>query len=220
MQVCAVHNPTMRLTIRFFALLLGWSALAHAERKHSVSLEVKVVRSGASTERFETANVDRVNAIRSRKTVVFQREKTGVLDLAVAVRNFAKAPDALKIDWLFFAQELGSSTVLPLSEGEKTVLLKPGATEQIKASAERATSIESKRWEIDRVELQNRRVEAPVSHEHAKVGVKIVGWIVRAVDEDEVIAFRASSARFERYATGEARNALLAEAGAKGKAAR
>ena len=199
----------MRRILLALTVLSGGVLAADGEAKHSVSLDAKVVRSGASTDRFENAFIDRMSAIRSRKTIVFQRQKNGVMDLEISVRNFAKTPDVVKVDWLFFAQELGSSSILALSHGAEDLVLKPGGAASVQASAGKAISIESKRWEIDRVEVENKRLEAPVSHERAKIGTKIVGWIARVTADGTVLAYKVSSPRFECYAQGDQRHELI-----------
>ena len=180
-----------------------------AERKHSVNLDVKVVRSGASTERSLTTNVDRASAVRSTKTVVFQRQKSGVLELEIAVRNFAQIPDVVKVDWFFFSQDLKNADLSVLSKGVEDVVLKPGGGAKVCAVASPALSSESKRWQIDRVQTDTARVEAPVSHESEKVGRKIVGWLARVTADGTVLAFKASSPRFAIYATDDKRHQLI-----------
>jgi hypothetical protein len=192
-------------------LLLAFAVLAmslHAaepERKHSVSFEVKVLRSGASTETSQSTNTDRVNPVRSTTTAVFERQKSGQWELEVALRNFAQQPDAVKVDWLFFGQDVGSSVPFAFSDGEKDVVLKPGGGAKVIAVSEKALSTESRRAQVERIATNNERIDLPVTRESAKAGIKIVGWLVRVCSDGKMLTYKASSPRFERYGEDDKR---------------
>jgi hypothetical protein len=199
----------MRHLLLVLAALAGCVVADEPDRKHSLSLDVKVVRSGATSDSSRSAHVDQVDRYRSRKTVVFQRNQSGVLDLAIAVRNFLRTPDSVKVDWLFFAQDVQSSKLLAHSRDEIEILLRPGEERKLTAAAEPAQRTEGKRWEFERVVTPEKRTELPVSHEKANAGRKIVGWLVRVTDGDVILAWKASSPRFEVYRDPDARHNFI-----------
>lgn len=178
-------------------------------RKHSVSFEVKVLRSGASTETSQSTNTDRVNPVRSTTTAVFERQKSGQWELEIAVRNFAQQPDEVKVDWLFFGQDVGASTPFAFSDGEKDVVLKPGGGAKVIAVSEKALSTESRRAQVERITTNNDRIDVPVTKESAKAGIKIVGWLVRVCADGKMLSYKASSPRFERYGDDDRRHDFL-----------
>lgn len=196
-------------------LLLALAALstslqaAEPEPKHSVSFEVKVLRAGATTNTSQTENTDRVNRIRSTTTAVFERKKSGQWEIEVSVRNFAKEPDAVKFDWLFFGQDVEGSDPFAFSNGAKDVVLKPGGGAKFTAVSSLALSTESRRTQVDRIDTGTERVTVPTSREKAKAGTKIVGWLVRASADGKVLGFKASSPRFERFASEDQRHELM-----------
>ena len=182
---------------------------AEPEKKHSVSVDVKVTRSGASTDTSQSTNTDRVNSVRSTTTAVFQRQKSGQWELEIAVQNFARQPDVVKIDWLFFGQDVGESTPFAFSDGEREVVLKPGGGEKIAAVSDKALSTESRRTQVERITTENERIDLPVSRESAKAGVKIVGWLVRACADGKVLSYKVSSPRFEQYRDDDQRHDFM-----------
>ena len=206
------HTEGMR---RFLLLALAmmpsgmFGADAEPEKKHSVSIDVKVARSGASTETSQSTNTDRVNSVRSTTTAVFQRQKSGQWELEIGVRNFAQKPDVVTIEWLLFGQDVGESTPFAFSDGEKEVVLKPGGGAKIAAVSDKALSTESRRTQVERITTENERIDVPVSRESAKVGLKIVGWLVRARADGKVLSYKASSPRFEQYRDDDQRHDLM-----------
>ncbi len=206
------HTESMRRVLLLALAMMSFGAFgadAEPEKKHSVSIDVKVMRSGASTETSQSTNTDRVNSIRSTTTAVFQRQKSGQWELEVAVRNFAKQPDVVKIDWLFFGQDVGESTPFAFSDGEKEVVLKPGGGAKVAAISDKALSTESRRTQLERITTENERIDLPVSRESAKAGLKIVGWLVRACADGKVLSSKASSPRFEQYRDDDQRHDFM-----------
>jgi hypothetical protein len=196
-------------------LILALAALsacpqaAEPEPKHSVSFEVKVLRAGASTNTSQTENTDRINRIRNTTTAVFERKKSGQWELEVSVQNFARQPDIVKFEWLFFGQDVEGSDPFAFSNGAKELVLKPGGGTKFAAVSDLALSTESRRTQVDRIDTGTERLNVPTSRESARAGTKIVGWLVRAMADGKVLGFKASSPRFERFASDDQLHELM-----------
>ena len=192
--------------LSFFGLSAAIFAQAPAN-KHSVSFEVKVMRSGASSNLDQGSNASS-DATRSTTSTMMSRKKSAQLALEVNLRNFAPRPDEVAVEWFFFAQDVKDSKLVLLSEGSQTVAFKPGGMEKVEAVSDRARSAESRRTEIEVRRTTQTRIDTTVDNDHEKAGLKIVGWLVRTRAEDTTLGFKASSPRFEPYVNDEARKTL------------
>lgn len=190
----------LRFLIVLFVAALPASLTAQTNGRHSIGLDVKVIRSGATTKRSQAAHTDRSSRIRTTKTVIFERQKSGLLDLEISLRNFGRSPEAVQVDWFFFARDVRGGNLHVHSEGAESQVLPPGAGRKLEAQASRALSTVAKRWQFDRIQTTTSVIEAPVSAESAKSGIKLAGWLVRVRANGTVLRFKASAGEFERYA--------------------
>lgn len=175
--------------------------------KPSVSMEVKTVRSGASTSEAKWKESNKVGTMREVTTSLVQRSRSGIQDLEVALLSLSQRPESFEIEWFFFVRDVKDSEILLHCHASQDVLMRPGGIEKIIVSPDRAYSSESRRVQMDKV-VSETKVETSVATEHEKAGIKIVGWLVLAKDNGVVFASRASSPMFEAYMTEEGRKGL------------
>lgn len=197
----------MKALVLLFFFSAGALFAQKAEPKPSVGLEVKVVKSGAATKLSQSGDRGKVGTLRTVSTAIMSREKEGRLELEIALQNYAQRPEAVTVEWFFFARDVKGTEPKLHCEGAKTVEFKPGGSEKVYAVSAPALSVESRRTVVDQV-ATSEKVETAVATEQEKVGLKIIGWLVRTKDDGVTLGYKASSPRFEKFLDDDARGKI------------
>jgi len=196
-----------------FVVLSGFNLLAARGQtpatmpvQHSISLEVQQVASGGggidvNKTKSETGKYVGTNGGPLATTTL---ESKSVLNhrtvLSVAVRNFSTQPDAVQLEYYFFAQSVAGGKEYLLNSDTSKISLAGGETQTVNAtSKEVATTTTQKLTGAD-------GYSTIMSQQ--KTGEKLKGWMVRIMADGKVLQVRGSDMKYEDY--GRDDNALKA----------
>lgn len=158
---------------------------------------------------------------RTASTNSRERGKVSQLQLEVELRNFAKRPDQVTVEWTFFSEYVDENTAYGskpdkdkdplriLSNGSQAVTLKPGGSEKINLESAAARLFESRSSTVSTTQETSTRTTVSTANSSMKIGHKTAGWFVRVKTDDKILGIKASSQRLEKLATDDAALAAI-----------
>lgn len=178
-----------------FAVIVLPSAWSQEPKRHSLSIDVRLVGSGGATKTassFNSAQGTTTSGTAMRtETTGSERTRKSSVELEITVRNLSSQPDATKLEWYFFAKPVDNSREFLNDSGTREL--------SIGAAGEQKVSVESKETSMTvKREIKAKfGTSSPGSVSESKSGTKASGWIVRLISDDKVLAVRASTPGLE-----------------------
>jgi hypothetical protein len=193
----------------FFAMAPALWAQGAPVRRHSLSMEVRLLASG-STVRSGAGSSANLGALQrgagggdktSVETYSRSREAASGASYLVEVRNLATTPDTARVEWYFFGEGIRKDADdFIAATGSRDLTVPAAASEKFELDSPDFVSRHEKNL---RMTKGNGTVGHAISTK--KSGARMSGWMVRLLVDGQVAAVRASRPSFEAAGRDPAR---------------
>ncbi len=196
---------------------LGAQVSGSPAARHSLSLEAHSVANGGKTQvSGNSVGLPIPDAV-SVQFVGDRRVSNSRTNVEINVRNFATAPDRVRVEWFFVALPVGESIAgnheIIFHRDAQTLAIPGGKTAtqvvsspEVRAVYERSTTITN----IPASVYNGGNATSTVAVTNQQRGLVIRGWMVRLVTEDgRILAAKGSSQTYEDIAASPSRLAGL-----------
>ena len=210
-----------RFVLTVAAVLIGAGSLSAqtADRRLSLSMEVRPVSSGGATRSKNSLHMHEGQKlpgyVQTRKNDFSSTRKRGSgVGLDVEVRNFSQLSAEAVVEWYFVGKPVTGQDLFVFDQGSKALTIASGSREIIGAESSELTSTVKKHLTLRSGYaggFQNNLPSASVK----KSGSKVAGWIVRLIAGSQVLQVRASSPSLETTGRNESQLRLLPRKQAK-----
>ncbi len=220
----AVKTLALAILLFSFSLSPGYGQ-SPAPHRHSVSFEAQSVTNGGTT----TVTSNSSDGIQSLQPVFGgdrvdthvtrlhdQHDTVHRTNVRVDIRNLARTADNLRLEWYFVAASVGGrSKDFVFDRGTQDVIVAPNGTETRIITSKEARNVLVR----STTTIQSADDTTDVSFygggnsrgQSAQGGIIMRGWVVRLLDNGQVVATRGSSQTYEDLAKDDAKLKTLLE---------